>query len=58
MLEEEVDHRSLSKERNRSLRKASRLWVLLTGSAVITHDVTTGTGYFLVGFDWIIDVLN
>ena len=30
----------------------------LTGSAVITHDVTTGTGYCLVGFNWIIDVLN
>ena len=27
----------------------------LTGSAVITHDVTTGTGYCLVGFNWIID---
>ena len=27
---------------------------LLTGSAVITHDVTTGTGYCLVGFSWII----
>ena len=30
----------------------------LTGSAVITHDVTTGTGYRLVGFNWIIDFLN
>ena len=30
----------------------------LTGSAVITHDVTTGTGYCLVGFNWIIDFLN
>ena len=30
----------------------------LTGSAVITHDVTTGTGYCLVGFDWIIDFFN
>ena len=29
-----------------------------TGSAVITHDVTTGTGYCLVGFNWIIDFLN
>ena len=28
---------------------------ILTGSAVITHDVTTGTGYCLVGFNWIID---
>ena len=27
----------------------------LTGSAVITHDVTTGTGYCLVGFNWSID---
>ena len=27
----------------------------LTGSAVITHDVTTGTGYCLVGFNWIIN---
>ena len=32
-----------------------RLFTLLTGSAVITHDVTTGTGYCLVGFSWIID---
>ena len=32
--------------------------VYLTGSAVITHDVTTGTGYCLVGFNWIIDFLN
>ena len=31
---------------------------VLTGSAVITHDVTTGTGYGLVGFNWIIDFLN
>ena len=31
---------------------------VLTGSAVITHDVTTGTGYCLVGFNWIIDFLN
>ena len=31
---------------------------ILTGSAVITHDVTTGTGYCLVGFHWIIDFLN
>ena len=31
--------------------------VVLTGSAVITHDVTTGTGYCLVGFNWIIDFL-
>ena len=30
----------------------------LTGSAVITHDVTTGTGCCLVGFNWIIDFLN
>ena len=30
------------------------LWENLTGSAVITHDVTTGTGYCLVGFNWII----
>ena len=30
----------------------------LTGSAVITHDMTTGTGYCLVGFNWIIDFLN
>ena len=30
----------------------------LTGSAVITYDVTTGTGYCLVGFNWIIDFLN
>ena len=30
----------------------------LTGSAVITHNVTTGTGYCLVGFNWIIDFLN
>ena len=30
----------------------------LTGSAVNTHDVTTGTGYCLVGFNWIIDFLN
>ena len=30
----------------------------LTGSAVFTHDVTTGTGYCLVGFNWIIDFLN
>ena len=30
----------------------------LTGSAVITHDVTTGTGYCLVSFNWIIDFLN
>ena len=30
----------------------------LTGSTVITHDVTTGTGYCLVGFNWIIDFLN
>ena len=29
--------------------------VPLTGSAVITHDETTGIGYCLVGFDWIID---
>ena len=29
----------------------------LTGSAVITHDVTTGIGYCL-GFNWIIDFLN
>ena len=28
---------------------------LLTGSAVITHDVTTGTGNCLVGFNWSID---
>ena len=28
---------------------------LLTGSAVITHDVTTGTEYCLVGFNWSID---
>ena len=26
----------------------------LTGSAVITHDATTGTGYCLVGLKWII----
>ena len=31
---------------------------VLTGSAVITHDVTIGTGYCLVGFNWIIDFLN
>ena len=31
---------------------------VLTGSAVITHNVTTGTGYCLVGFSWIIDFLN
>ena len=31
---------------------------VLTGSAVITHGMTTGTGYCLVGFNWIIDVLN
>ena len=31
---------------------------VLTGSAVTTHDVTTGTGYCLVGFNWIIDFLN
>ena len=30
----------------------------LTGSAVITHDVTTGTGYCLVGFNWIIDFFD
>ena len=30
----------------------------LTCSDVITHDVTTGTGYCLVGFNWIIDFLN
>ena len=30
----------------------------LTGSAVITNDVTTGTGYCLVGFNWIIDFFN
>ena len=30
----------------------------LTGSAVITHDVTTGTGYCLVGFNWIIIFFN
>ena len=29
--------------------------ILLTGSTVITNDVTTGTGYCLVGFNWIID---
>ena len=29
----------------------------LTDSAVITHDVTTDTGYCLVGFNWIIDFL-
>ena len=35
-----------------------QMWQLpLTGSAVITHDVTTGTGYCLVGFNWIIDFL-
>ena len=28
---------------------------MLIGSAIITHDVTTGTGYCLVGFNWIID---
>ena len=27
----------------------------LTGSAVITHDVTTGTGCCLIGFNWSID---
>ena len=38
---------------------AVRIYTLvLTGSAVITHDVTTGTGYCLVGFNWIIDFLN
>ena len=31
------------------------LIITFTGSAVITHDVTTGTGYCLVGFNWIID---
>ena len=31
---------------------------MLTGSAVITHDVTTGTGYCLVGFNWIIDFFD
>ena len=30
----------------------------LAGSAVITHDVTTGTGYCLVGFSWIINFFN
>ena len=30
----------------------------LNGSAVITHGETTGTGYCLVGFNWIIDFLN
>ena len=30
----------------------------VTGSAVITHAVTTVTGYCLVGFNWIIDFLN
>ena len=30
----------------------------LSGSAVITYDMTTGTGYCLVGFNWIIDFLN
>ena len=34
-----------------------QVWVL-TGSGVITHDVTTGTGYCLVGFNWIIDLLS
>ena len=34
------------------------VYVFLTGSTVITHDVTTGTGYCLVGFNWIIDFLN
>ena len=32
--------------------------LLLTGSTVITNDVTTGTGYCLVGFNWIIDFFN
>ena len=32
--------------------------IILTGSAVITHDVTTGTGCCFVGFNWIIDFLN
>ena len=40
-----------------SLYVPSLLWAL-TGSAVNTHDVTTGTGYCLVGFNWIIDFLN
>ena len=31
---------------------------ILTGSAVLTHDVTTGTGYCLIGFNWIIDFFN
>ena len=30
----------------------------LTGSAVITHDVTTGTGYCLFGFNWFIGFLS
>ena len=33
------------------------VWENLTGSADITHDVTTGTGYCLVGFNWITDFL-
>ena len=32
--------------------------IILTRSAVITHDVTTGIGYCLVGFNWIIDFFN
>ena len=36
----------------------NKLYFPLTGSAVITHDMTTGAGYCLVGFNWIIDFLN
>ena len=35
-----------------------KLYGRLTDSAVTTHDVTTGTGYCHVGFNWIIDFLN
>ena len=52
----------LSYEFGASCLRVSLMWGDLswglTGSAVITHDVTTGTGYCLVGFNWIIDFLN
>ena len=46
---------------NRATRVGARIFGqvdTLTGSAVITHNVTTGTGYCLVGFNWIIDFFN
>ena len=43
---------------NRAIYNTARRAKQLTGSAVITHDVTTGTGYCLVGFNWIIDFFN